>query len=62
MLDEDGINQRVQELVQQRSSSRYARQKSAVEREFAHFLASLTTARGLVSAFPSDVIAVSGLV
>ena len=58
LLDEDGITQHVQELVRQRSSSRYARQKSALEWEFAHFLASLTTLKSLVSALPGCVIAV----
>ena len=57
LLDEDGIIRRVQELVRQRSSSRYARQKSALEREFALFLASLTTPKSLVSVLPGDVIA-----
>ena len=56
-IDETDIAQRLQHLSQQRSSSRYVRQKSALESEFAHFLASLTSAKSLASALPEDVIA-----
>ena len=44
-------------MSQQRSSSRCVRQKSALESEIAHFLASSTSAKSLASALPEDVIA-----
>lgn len=56
-IDELDIAQRLQHLSQQRSSSRYVRQKLALESAFAHFLASLTSAKSLASALPEDVIA-----
>ena len=56
-IDETDIAQRLQQFSQQRSSSRYVSQKSALESEFPHFLASLTSAKSLASALPEDVIA-----
>ena len=56
-INEGDIARRLQQLSQQRSSSRYVRQKSALESEFAYFLASLESAKSLASALPEDVIA-----
>lgn len=56
-IDERDIARRLQQLSQQRSSSRYVRQKSALESEFAHFLAILESAKSLASALPDDEIA-----
>ena len=56
-IDEGHIAQRLQQLSQQRSSSRYAKQKTALEREFGHLLTSLTTPKSLSSALPTDVVA-----
>ena len=56
-IDEGHIAQRLQQLSQQQSSSCYAKQKMALEREFGHFLTSLTTPKSLFSALPTDVAA-----
>ena len=56
-IDERDIALRLQQLSQQQSSSRYVRQKSSLESEFAHFLTSLESAKSLASALPEDVIA-----
>jgi len=56
-IDEGHIAQGLQQLLQQRSSSRYAKQKTALEHEFGHFLTSLTTPKSLSSALPTDVVA-----
>lgn len=54
-IDEGNIAERLQQLSQQRSSSRYAKQKSALELELGQFLASLTTPKSLSSALPADI-------
>ena len=56
-IDEGAITQRLQDLSQKRSSSRYSKQKSALEREFVDFLASRVSPKALVSALPKDVTA-----
>lgn len=56
-IDEGSIAQRVRELNEQRSSSRYSKQKSALELEFINFLGNLSVPKSLSSALPSDVIA-----
>ena len=56
-IDEGSIAQRVRELNEQRSSSRYSKQKSALELEFRNFLRNLSVPKSLSSALPSDVIA-----
>ena len=56
-IDEGSIAQRVRELNEQRSSSRYSKQKSALELEFLNFLRNLSVPKSLSSALPSDVIA-----
>ena len=56
-IDEERITQRLKQLSQQRSSSRYAKQKSALEKELFGFLSSLSTSKSLASTLPSDVIA-----
>ena len=56
-IDEGSIAQRVRELNEQRSSSRYSKQKSALELEFRNFLGNLSVPKSLSSALPSDVIA-----
>ena len=55
--DEENIAQRLDQLSQQRGSSRYVKQKSALEREFSIFLHNLATPKSLASALPADVIA-----
>ena len=42
--------------ARQRNSTRYSKQKSALEKELATFLSSLSTPKSLASALPSDVI------
>ena len=54
-IDEGNIAERLQQLSQQRSSSRYAKQKSALELELGQLLASLTTPKSLSSALPADI-------
>lgn len=56
-IDEEVIAQRLDQLSQQRGSSHYVKQKSALEREFSIFLHNLATPKSLASALPSDVIA-----
>ena len=56
-IDEENIAQRLDQLSQQRGSSRYVKQKSALEREFSIFLHNLATPKSLASALPADVIA-----
>jgi len=56
-IDEGHIGDRLQQLSQPWSSSRYGKQKTALEGEFGHFLASLTTPKSLSSGFPTDVVA-----
>jgi hypothetical protein len=53
---EDVISKRLEQLAQQRQSSSYVRQKSALERELASFLASVSSPRSLATASPTDVI------
>ena len=55
-IDEGLIAARCQELANQRASSRYGRQKSALEQEFEQFLGSRATKKTLASALPGDVI------
>ena len=56
-VDEGAINQRLQQLSDQRSSSRYSKQKTSLEREFVKFLASLSVPKSFATALPADVIA-----
>ena len=56
-IDEGYIAERLQQLSQQRSSSRYAKQKLALELELGQFLASLRTPKSLSFALPADIIA-----
>lgn len=55
-IDEGLIAARRQELANQRASSRYTKQKSALEREFEQFLGSRASQKTLASALPGDVI------
>ncbi|KAL9972926.1 hypothetical protein ACROYT_G019322 [Oculina patagonica] len=54
-IDEGNIAERLRQLSQQRSSSRYVKQKSALEFELGQFLASLSTPKSLSSALPADI-------
>ena len=56
-IDEENIAQRLDQLSQQRGSSCYVKQKSALEQEFSIFLHNLATPKFLASALPADVIA-----
>ena len=56
-VDESKISERLVQLSQQRGSSRYVKQKTALECELANFLSHLTTPKTLASALPEDVIA-----
>ena len=56
-INEETVSQRLDELVRQRSSSRYAKQKSSLENELVGFLCSLSTPKSLVSPLPSDIVA-----
>ena len=55
-INEETISQRLDELARQRSSSRYAKQKSSLENELVGFLCSLSTLKSLASALPSDIV------
>ena len=55
-IDSELIAQRLNELSRQRGSSRYAKQKDSLEREFCSFLSSIMRPKSLASALPSDVI------
>ena len=56
-VDEEQIAARVKELIQTRNSTRYAKQKTALEMEFSRFLLSLSCQKTLSSALPCDVVA-----
>ena len=55
-INKETISQRLDELARQRSSSRYAKQKSSLENEPVGFLCSLSTLKSLASALPSDIV------
>lgn len=56
-VDEEQIAARVKELIQTRNTTRYAKQKTALEIEFSRFLLSLSCQKTLSSALPCDVVA-----
>ena len=56
-VDEEQIAARVKELIQTRNTTRYAKQKTALEMEFSRFLLSLSCQKTLSSALPCDVVA-----
>lgn len=56
-VDEKAIAERLEELAKKRSSSRYDRQKSALEEELKSFLANRAVPKSMASALPSDVVA-----
>lgn len=56
VVDNQLIAQRLQQLSEQRGSSRYVKQKSSLERELCSFLSSRIPPKSLTSALPSDVI------
>ena len=56
-VDESKISERLAQLSQQRGSSCYVKQKTALECEFVNFLSHLATPKTLVSALSDDVIA-----
>ena len=49
-VDEEQIAARVKELIQTRNTTRYAKQKTALEMEFSRFLLSLSSQKTLSSA------------
>ena len=55
-INEKAISERLDHLARQRNSTRYSKQKSALGKELATFLSSLSTPKSLASALPSDVI------
>ena len=55
-IDEGKIAHRVKELCQARSSTRYAKQKTALELEFSQFLSCLSSPKDLSTALPHDVV------
>lgn len=56
-VDESKISERLDKLSQHRGSSRYVKQKIALECEFVNFLSHLATPKMLASALPEDVTA-----
>ena len=56
-VNEKDIANRIHELSETRCSSRYAKQKSALELELSSFLSSLETPKNLSTALPADVVA-----
>ena len=56
-VNESEIASRVNELRVARNSSRYSKQKTALELEFCSFLSELNPAKNLLKALPCDVIA-----
>lgn len=56
-VDEREIANRVHELRVARDSSRYSKQKTALELEFSSFLSALNPTKNLLTALPCDVIA-----
>ena len=56
-VDEEAIAGRLESIERTRSSSRYAKQKSALESELCGFLSSLSCPKTLNSALPKDVVA-----
>lgn len=56
IIDESAIANRVQQLSDQRLSSKYAKQKTSLEKELTSYLLSLRYPKTLMSAVPSDVI------
>ena len=56
-INEEAISERIVELAHQRGATKYARQKTSLEKEFAAFLASRSCPKPLISAQPDDVIA-----
>lgn len=55
-IDEGAIASRVQQLSEQRLSSKYAKQKTSLEKEFGNYLLNLHSPKTLMSAVPGDVI------
>jgi len=56
-IDEVAITSRVQQLSQQRLSSKYAKQKTALEKELVNILLNRHPPKTVMSALPGDVIA-----
>ena len=56
VIDEGAIANRVQQLSDQRLSSKYAKQKTSLQKELANYLSSLRSPKTLMSAVPGDVI------
>lgn len=57
VVQESAIFERVEQLARQRQSSRYVRQKSALEQELSNFLSSLSSPKSIATALPTDVVA-----
>ena len=57
LWDESEIASRVNKLRVARNSSRYSKQRTALELEFCGFLSALYPAKNLLTALPCDVIA-----
>ena len=55
--DNDAISERLEQLSRQHQSSRYVRQKSALEQELSNFLFSLSPPKSITTALPTDVVA-----
>ena len=56
VIQESVISERVEQLARQHQSSRYVRQKSALEQELSNFLFSLSSPKSIATALPSDVV------
>ena len=57
VVQESAIFGRVQQLTTQHQSSRYVRQKSALEQELSNLLFSLSSPKSIATALPTDVVA-----
>ena len=55
-IDKGYIAQHLHQLWLQRSSSRYAKEKTVLEREFGHFLTNVTAPKSLSSALLNDIV------
>ena len=55
-IDQSAIAARIEQLSQQRLSSRYSKQKSALEKELSTFLSNFVPPKTVFTALPSDVI------
>ena len=57
VVQESVIFEHVEQLARQHQSSRYVRQKSALEQELSNFLFSLSLPKSIDTALPTDVVA-----